>query len=240
MKDMEKVPDHSDLKRFYDTVYHRDAMTKPTSSGHLRRLASRLTSGRGQRILDVACGAGEWLLTVEQFGAIPFGIDISRRAICACRERGPSGHFAVAAAENLPFRQEEFDLVTCLGSLEHFLSPESALDEMLRVGSDDATYLFLVPNSGFLTSRLGLWHGTEQAGVREETRALSEWRELFEAAGLRIESRWRDLHVLSWGWITADSWIRLPLRALQAVALILWPPGWQYQLYYLCRKNTKQ
>ena len=49
--------------------------------------------------------------------------------------------------------------------------------------------------------------------------------------------RWKDLHVVSWSWIAARKWFHIPIRAAQAFALVLWPLSWQYQVYYLCKKQ---
>jgi SAM-dependent methyltransferase len=149
----------------------------------------------------------------------------------------PEGEFYVQAAERLPFSDEHFDFVTCLGSLEHFVQPEQALAEMMRVAKADARFVLLVPNSGFLTRRLGLFAGTYQVDAREVVRSLDEWRDLFEGAGLEITEMWKDLHVVSWSWIKKGKWYQIPLRLLQALALPFWPVKWQYQVFHLCSKR---
>jgi hypothetical protein len=105
---------------------------------------------------------------------------------------------------------------------------------MVRVAKPGAVFLLLVPNSGFLPLRLRLYSGTQQADVREEVRSLSEWRKLFDNAGLRVRYRWKDLHVLSPSWIFRGAWYSWPLRAAQAAVLPFWPLSWQYQVYHLC------
>jgi hypothetical protein len=108
---------------------------------------------------------------------------------------------------------------------------------MIRVAKRDALFLLLVPNAGFLPRRWGLYCGTHQAAVREEARWLEGWQELFDSAGLQIERRWKDLHVLTLSWIKRGPWYRRPIRAAQAFALLFWPLGWQYQVYHLCRRK---
>jgi hypothetical protein len=108
---------------------------------------------------------------------------------------------------------------------------------MVRVAKPDATFVLLVPNKDFLTRRLGLYSGTYQVDAKEEVRTLSEWQRLFNEAGLVVEERWRDLHVLSWSWIASGAWYAIPLRAFQALALALWPVQWQYQVYHRCRAH---
>lgn len=225
---------HGEIRRFYDEVYHRGARAERRIPWQIRRLAARLQPWEGKRLLDVGCGTGQWLIAAAERGAIPLGVDISQVAIRACKKALPQAQLFCCPAENLPFENSQFDVVSCLGSLEHFLDPESALREMVRVAKPKATFLFLVPNAGFLTRRLGLYRGTEQARIREEVRTLAGWEELFSSAGLRVMKRWRDLHILSWSWIGRAQWYYWPIRASQAVVLPLWPLSWQYQVYHLC------
>ena len=164
------------------------------------------------------------------------GIDISSRAIEVCRKRMPTGEFEIGPAETLPFSDDQFDLVTCLGSLEHFLDQPGALREMARVTGERGRVLILVPNAGFLTYRLGLYRGTHQQTIRETIRTLDEWQRMFSSAGLDVIDRWRDLHVLDRSWILRPPRLVVPIRLMQALALAVWPLQWQYQVYHLCTK----
>lgn len=231
--------DHEKVQQFYDTVYYGDVEVSIQVSSHLRRLAEKLHITDGQKVLDIGCGAGAWLLAVQEKGAMPHGNDLSTKAIAICEKIMPNGQFHNGPAEILPFDDNTFDVVSCLGSLEHFIEPDKALSEMIRVAKDDAVFLLLVPNAGFLTRRLKLYSGTHQAAVREDVRSLEAWKALFESVGLRIEQRWKDLHVLSWSWVRAGAWYSWPLRVVQALALALWPLSWQYQVYHLCVINRQ-
>lgn len=226
--------DQEQIREFYDSVYYRDVDKMLAVPGHLWRLAKKLGPWTDQRVLDVACGTGNWLRVVASLGAVPAGIDISQKALDVCRVMLPDANLYCGSAENLPFGNCEFDFVSCLGALEHFLNPYAALQEMVRVGKPNAVFLFLVPNSNFLPRRMGLYAGTQQADIKEEVRSLQEWLEMFESTGLVVRHRWRDLHVVSPLWIFRGRWFRWPLRAAQALALPFWPLSWQYQVYHLC------
>jgi ubiquinone/menaquinone biosynthesis C-methylase UbiE len=230
--------DRENVKRFYDDVYHRHDSQSPRISGHLRRLARRLGPWREQKVLDVACGQGEWLRCLSALGAVTAGVDISSVALQVCRKYLPRAGLYCAAAEQLPLNNQQFDFVSCLGALEHFPDPREALREMTRVAKPSALFLLLVPNAGFLPRRLGLYSGTHQAKVWEDVRSMGEWQDLFESAGLRILYRWRDLHVLSAAWVLVGRWHQWPLRAAQALALPVWPLTWQYQIYHLCKLKS--
>ena len=229
--------DHSAIGDFYDRVYYRNGIDRKAPAFHLRRLARRFEPWTGRRILDVACGPGSWLQAVAARGAIVAGIDISQVALHVCRGVLPEAEIHCGPAEHLPFADRQFDFISCLGALEHFLDPGASLQEMIRVAKPYAYFLLLVPNADFLPSRLGLYSGTLQASVKEEARSLLEWQQLFQSAGLRVQARWKDLHILSPTWIFRGRYYGWPLRAVQALALPFWPLRWQYQVYYLCVLN---
>lgn len=222
------------IKNFYNTVYYKDKNASQKPHAHLKALAARLNIGPQSQVLDVACGTGEWLLVCEALGATACGVDISDKAVEVCRLSMPRGEFYAQPAESLPFADQRFDVVTCLGSLEHFVQPQQALQEMVRVAKPDAQFILLVPNADFLTRKLGLYGGTYQVDAKEEVRTLEAWQALFESAGLRVEKRWKDLHVISLPWICLGKWYTWPVRAMQALMLAVWPLRWQYQVYHLC------
>lgn len=225
---------HEGIATFYNEIYYRDAQPPKYQSAHLRRLAASLDLSKGMSVLDVACGAGEWLSVVSSQGGKVSGIDISARAIEVCRKGITEGEFFVGPAETLPFDDSVFDLVTCLGSLEHFLDQPMALREMRRVLRPGGRLLLLVPNANFLTYRLGFYRGTHQQAVRETIRYLDEWALMLNAAGFDIKKRWRDLHILDKKWLFRKPWFKVPVRLVQGVALLFWPLEWQYQVYHLC------
>ena len=228
------------VRDFYNQNYYAQSeATHEHWTWHDRVIAGRLGDLRGKHVLDVACGLGQWLDLLHGQGARVSGIDISQRAIEQCRHRLPEGDFRVGPAETLPFADASFDLVTCMGSLEHFLDKPAALREMLRVAAPGARFLILVPNAGFLTRRLGLYRGTQQTKIREDVCTLDEWDSLFQAAGLVVERRWRDLHTLDRDWIVMGPPWTWPLRTLQALALPLWPLSWQYQVHHYCRRASQ-
>jgi ubiquinone/menaquinone biosynthesis C-methylase UbiE len=222
------------IRDYYDRVYHRDAGFEAKISHHLRRLAWHFQPWQGKRLLDVGCGSGTWLRATADLGAIPTGVDISQVALDACKRALLSADLHCGPAESLPFTEAQFDFVSCLGAIEHFLNPQAALREMVRVAKPNAVFLLLVPNADFLPRRFGMYSGTEQIAVHEEIRSLRGWQMLFESVGLQVHRRWKDLHVLSFSWIMQGAWYLRPIRLAQAMALPFWPLSWQYQVYHFC------
>lgn len=234
---METKDELGEMKSFYDGVYYADANKPLQGSAHLKSLARKVDIGSGDAVLDIACGLGEWLHVCATDGAKVYGVDLSERAIEYCSKHMPDGEFHAVPAENLPFADGQFNFISCLGSLEHFVEPVVSLNEMMRVAKADAKFLILVPNAGFLTRKLKLFGGTNQKEAKEVAQTLEEWDNLFEQAGLRVTRKWKDLHVLSWSWISMNGFLPAPFRALQALALLVWPLRWQYQVYHLCVKD---
>ncbi|TAL91330.1 MAG: class I SAM-dependent methyltransferase [Rhodanobacter sp.] len=233
---MTKPTDKFDVIRdFYDNEYYANVGGRASLPWHSRRVSRRLGDMAQRQVLDVACGTGEWLGLFHDQGATVAGIDLSRKAIDECQRRFPEGEFHCGPAEVLPFADARFDLVTCMGSLEHFLDKPGALSEMHRVAKPDASFLILVPNAGFLTRRLGLYGGTQQVKAKEDVLELDRWNELLQQSGLVVLDRWRDLHPISWHWITHGNPLTWPVRAAQALALATWPVKWQYQVYHYCK-----
>lgn len=223
------------VRQFYDSEYYAVVSKGDRLPWHCRVVARRFGPFTGKAVLDVACGTGGWLAYIRELGASTIaGIDLSTRAIDACRQRLPEGEFHCGPAEMLPFPSAAFDVVTCMGSLEHFLDKPAALAEMRRVLRPGGCIVLLVPNAGFLTRRLGLYGGTQQRAIKEDVLSLDAWRSLMEGADLRVEARWRDLHPLSRSWILRGSPLAWPVRAVQALALACWPLAWQYQVYHRC------
>lgn len=227
------------IRAFYDNEYYaKDVDQQHKLPWHCRLAARELSLVHGGDVLDVACGTGAWLGQFSSMGARSIsGIDLSARAIDAARVAYPGGDFRTGPAEVLPFADASFDVVTCMGSLEHFVDKPSALREMLRVARPRAEFLLLVPNAGFLSRRIGVYGGTHQVKVKEDVMSLDEWATLFASVGLMVRRRRRDLHPLSWRWITHGKWLTWPIRAVQAILLALWPVAWQYQVYHYAQRN---
>lgn len=225
------------IQEFYESVYYKNVTPSKCISKHHWNLAKKMGIHSNQTILDIGCGKGDWLFAASQEQAKPFGIDLSSKAIEVCKSIMPQGEFHITPAEELPFENDKFHLVSCLGSLEHFINPKQAIQEMVRVAKNDARFLILVPNADFLTRRLGFYKGTHQTCAKEEVLTLEQWHNLFNSAGLEVQDKWKDLHVLSWPWILQEQWYKAPIRLVQALALTIWPLRWQYQVYFLCTKK---
>jgi ubiquinone/menaquinone biosynthesis C-methylase UbiE len=87
----------------------------------------------------------------------------------------------VSRGEDLPFADGSFDVVACRVAAHHFEDVEKAMSEMSRVSRDRV----IIVDNLFLDER-----GEEADRVRDPSHVRNytekEWRELFEAVGLRV------------------------------------------------------
>ena len=100
------------------------------------------SKAQSPRILDVGCGTGANLEMLQNFGAAE-GVDVSNDALEFCRAKGLKTHKGLA--ENLPFADESFDLVTALDVVEHLDDDVAGLREMRRVLKTGGKTLIFVP-----------------------------------------------------------------------------------------------
>lgn len=100
-------------------------------------LLERIGSPSGLNILDVGCGDGVLAVELAKRGAKVRGIDSSEAMIAAARQRAASDNIEIdfnrAAAESLPFADNQFDVVTAIAVLCFIDDPGAALREMARV-----------------------------------------------------------------------------------------------------------
>jgi len=115
--------------------------TGPSMSEELR--IARLLMGlrRGDTVLDVACGPGNFSRAFARIvgdAGLVAGIDASRTMLArgaAETDRSGVGNLALVRGDaiHLPFRSGSFDAVCCFAALHLFAEPFTALDQMRRV-----------------------------------------------------------------------------------------------------------
>jgi SAM-dependent methyltransferase len=91
----------------------------------IRRIIAQ--KGRPGGVLDVGCGAGDFLLTLPA-ELTKYGVEPSVAAAAAARKRGVSVP-AQTLAELAP--QAEFDVITMIDVIEHVADPGELLDQVL-------------------------------------------------------------------------------------------------------------
>lgn len=91
----------------------------------------------GERLLDVACGAGQISIPASRAGVSVTGVDIAPNWIATARARAASegldAGFDEGDAEALPYKEGAFDVVTTLVGAMFAPRPEMVASELVRV-----------------------------------------------------------------------------------------------------------
>lgn len=94
-------------------------------------------------LLDVGAGTG---LDFNVFKDISnyVGIDNCYEMVCQAVEQNPNTCFFLADAEDLPFKDNLFDVVVCVSAIHNFISPAKALQEMIRVSKHKSIIIITI------------------------------------------------------------------------------------------------
>jgi ubiquinone/menaquinone biosynthesis C-methylase UbiE len=99
-----------------------------------KKVKLKIEKFKNEFILDLGCGKGLFLEILKDYKSKLYGADISPEMIKYAKERiGNYAEFKVADSENLPWRDNVFDIIVCILSFHHYPSPEKSLEEMKRV-----------------------------------------------------------------------------------------------------------
>ena len=138
-------------------------------------------TGGDATIVDIGCGDGSLVRRAVAIGYAAFGLEISQQAI------GDHTNLTIRdiCAGPLDFQA---DYIISLGSLEHVIDLDAALNNIHSSLKPEGRWYFFVPNE--------LWPHFDQPN--ERTATDEEWIDLFADHGLITESvkRWGDCSAL--------------------------------------------
>ena len=127
---------------------------------------------RGHRLLELGCAEGIFLENLWEAGFDVSGQEQDQEL--ARRSAGRLGHRAdisLGSQEHLPFDDQSFDYVACLGNLEFAADPWAVLREALRLASRGVLLSF--PNAASLCGLGGLFRPLRPSrSAKEQTPAL--------------------------------------------------------------------
>lgn len=131
-------------KESYDDAVNRaiafsgqkaESFTRAKAGDLLRTIVSHFSSPRQLSLLDVGCGIGNYHPFLTPVVGSISGVDVSRACIAKAQERNPVVSYTVYDGNQLPYRDQQFDVTFCVCVLHHVL-PErwtQFVGEMRRV-----------------------------------------------------------------------------------------------------------
>ena len=137
------------IARRYDLI--NDLQSFGLHRSWKRRVAELAAVLPGTRALDLCCGTGDIAFALAQCGADVTGLDFSPQMleIAAARQKKISNseirnpNFTQGDAQQLPFPENSFDIVTVGYGLRNLASWERGLEEMRRVARPGARIIVL-------------------------------------------------------------------------------------------------
>jgi 2-polyprenyl-3-methyl-5-hydroxy-6-metoxy-1,4-benzoquinol methylase len=109
----------------------------------LRRVGSL---GESPSILEIGCGKGMLLNSLQKRGYTVTGIDLDPTAIDACHTSFPTLAAQVGSGDAIPFPAASFDVVLSFDVFEHIRDSDLHLREVVRVLRPGGSYLLQTPN----------------------------------------------------------------------------------------------
>jgi SAM-dependent methyltransferase len=132
----ETTPQEADDWMMVDEGWGRRAvdfatLSEPSNCREYVALHHLLDVGRGDRLVDIACGAGLAIELARTRGATCAGIDASPRLVAVARDRNPGTDVQVGDMHNLPWGDACFDVATSFRGV--WGTTPDALAEIRRV-----------------------------------------------------------------------------------------------------------
>ncbi len=106
-------------------------LSEPSACREYVAVQHRLGVGAGDRLLDVACGAGLAIELARIRGAACSGLDASSRLVAVAKDRNPGSDIRVGDMEALPWDRESFEVVTSFRGI--WGTTPTAVEEAHRV-----------------------------------------------------------------------------------------------------------
>lgn len=157
------------LGELYSTYYGRESAPVVQQPSNVRSALLRETTmaqkvvgdANGRTLLDVGCGAGEFLLQSKDAGFEVRGYDVDPKAVAAATEAGLKVECSPSIAE--AFKGESFDIIAMNQLIEHTDQPIKLLDQARERLSDDGLIFITTPNgNSYLNASSGRnwinWH----------------------------------------------------------------------------------
>lgn len=185
------IPDEEEIKRRYGADYFEGEYSESVNPSESREVGAKIFVSleryvKGGRLLDVGCGAGEYLAAAKARGWEPHGVDISAFAVRVAQQR-PGVSARAGFLETVGFEDGFFDAAIMIHSIEHQVDPLKTLKELKRTLKPGGYALIATPNINSAEfKRLGKdWVGL-QIGHHFYFFNKTTLRRICEAAGFEV------------------------------------------------------
>lgn len=131
--------------KYISTVY--DEKTHPYTvypSQLCKYLFDRFNMNKGQRLIDIGCGRGEFLYNFKELGLIVNGIDCEEYSSNFLKDI--EIRYIDLEKASIPFDDETFDIVFSKSMIEHMHDPSNFLHEVHRILKTGGIAIIMTPD----------------------------------------------------------------------------------------------
>ena len=130
---------------YYDEISEGyEELHKEEQEKKIQIIKTKFQPNKEQTLLDVGCGTG---LTTRTWDCKRTGIDPSKKLLEKAIQQDKEGNYKEASAEQIPYPDNNFDIVISITAIQNFDDIEKGLNEIKRVGKDKFILTFLKKSS---------------------------------------------------------------------------------------------
>jgi ubiquinone/menaquinone biosynthesis C-methylase UbiE len=157
---------------------HKLRLFNEFAAPEIRQAIASLRLERGMRVLDAGCGTGEtlaWLREAVGPDGMVVGCDLAAMHAKCARSTSPRADLIVQAdLLRPPFREENFDLIWCVNTINHLHEPVAGVKHLARLLRPHGT--FVLGQSSLLPDMYFAWDARLERLVTEAVRRYYEQR----------------------------------------------------------------
>lgn len=241
--EMIEIRHSEDIRGEYERIYKSKGIRQMES--YFIWLISILKLNRNSSHLDISTGEGQMVRASQQKTSSAFGIDISLFA-CKKAAQKASGHITCADGHNIPFAPNSFDVVSIIGSLEHFDDMGKGIREVRRVLKPTGVACLTVPNTFGLRWNVSVAWKTgdidDDGQPLQRYGTKNQWQQLLYANGLEVNKVLGYEHERAIPRTLKDflSYLRHPKRLISRIFFVpLIPVNAAGQFVFLCTPQAE-
>ena len=130
---------------------------------------------QGKRVLDLACGQGQFSRYMRDKGAFVTGVDLGKELILLAEANNKSVkdtgshkivYFNGSADDLYMLKERSFDIVVCVLALQNIEKLQKTIEEVKRVLLPDGVFVFVLNHPSFRNPRLSHWGYDEKEDIQ--------------------------------------------------------------------------
>lgn len=234
-----QVETDSDSQEAYDVLYSQTDISQHHS--FYLWLMDVLKLQPGEQYLDISCGRGQLVELARQQGSVGHGLDLSHTALKLSHRERRIKNLVTANSQVLPYASDVFDVVSNIGSLEHYVDMKTAVQEMARVLKPNGRCIVLVPNTFSLLTNIWIAFREGRTSIDHQPiqryGSRQEWHYLLEDNGLVVDKTLKYERERPRTWADWKDYLRHPKTMLRWLLTPLIPLNLIFCFVFIAHKR---